>query len=44
MKKILASLLLVSSIMCCSNFDSNNQEKANKRHKYGEKILVLIEH
>lgn len=42
MKKTLASLLLVTSIMCCSNFSSSNQEKANKRHKYGEKILVLL--
>lgn len=44
MKKVLASLLLVSSIMCCSNFHSNNQENANKKHRYGEKILVLVNH
>jgi len=40
MKKILASLLLISSIMCSSNFDSNNKEKP--KHRYGEKILVFI--
>lgn len=44
MKKVLASLLLITSVMCCNNFDSNNQEKANKKHRYGEKILVLVNH
>lgn len=40
MKKILASFLLITSIMCFSKFESNDQEKP--KHRYGEKILVLI--
>lgn len=42
MKKVLASLLLVTSVMCFSKASLNNQENVNKRHRYGEKILVLI--
>jgi hypothetical protein len=40
MKKILASILLISFIICCSNFNSNNDQKPKRR--YGEKILVYI--
>jgi hypothetical protein len=39
MKKILASLLLITSIMCSSKLDFNNEQKT--KHRYGEKILVL---
>lgn len=40
MKKILASLLLISSMMFSTNLNSINQEKP--KHRYGEKILVFI--
>lgn len=40
MRKILASLLLISSLMCCNSFESDNHQKA--KHRYGEKILVFI--
>lgn len=42
MKKVLASLLLLTSIVCCSSFDANNQQKT--KHRYGEKILVFAKY
>ncbi|MDW8801821.1 hypothetical protein P8V03_11760 [Clostridium sp. A1-XYC3] len=42
MRKIIASLLIASSIISSCNFISNNEEKSHKKHRYGEKVLVLI--
>jgi hypothetical protein len=40
MKRILTSLLLASFIMCYNNLENN--ENVNKKHKYGERTLVLM--
>lgn len=41
MKNFIASLLLTTSIMNCSSITINNGRKIDKKHRYGEKILVL---
>lgn len=41
MKKFIASLLIVSSIISSNNFVSSSMEKNHKKYKYGEKILIL---
>jgi hypothetical protein len=41
MKNFIASLLLATFIANCSGIVINNREKTEKKHRYGEKILVL---
>lgn len=41
MKNFITSFLVAISIISCSGIAANNGGKIDKKHKYGEKILVL---